>query len=215
MTDQLSLYNGALRLLGQRKLASLAEDSEPRHLLDDVWGEGAIDACLEEGLWNFATRTVRLDYNPAVEPDFGFQRAFDKPTDWIRTTGVATDGYFRCRMTDDMVKDEGSFWYADIDTIYVRFVSNDSSYGSDLTRWPQSFINFSEAYLALKISPRIVKAANARAELQKIYQGLLTKARGKDAMNEGTAFPPPGGWVTARRGSSGRTDRGGRNNLIG
>lgn len=216
MTTQLSLYNGALRLLGQRKLATLAEDSEPRHLLDDIWDEGAIDACLEEGLWNFANRTARLDYNPAVEPDFGFMRAFDHPEDWIRTSGVAADGYFRIRMTDEQVKDEAGFWYADLDTIYVRFVSNDSNYGGDFTLWPQSFVNFTEAYLALKISPRIVKSASTRAELQKIYQQLLIKARGKDAMNEGTAFPPQGRWSSARRGSGGsRNDRGSRGSLIG
>lgn len=215
MTDQLSLYNGALRVLGQRKLASLSEDSEPRHLLDDVWDEGGIDACLEEGLWNFATRTIRLDYNPAIEPDFGFQRAFDKPSDWIRTSGLAADGYFRIRLTDEQAKDEAGQWYADIDTIYARFVSNDNAYGNDLTLWPQSFINFVEAFFALKISPRIVKAAATRAELQKLYDKMLIKARSKDAMNEGTAFPPQGGWSSARRGSGGRSDRGGRGNLIG
>src|SRR5260221_1483015 len=106
MTDQHSLYNGALRVLGQRKLAALTEESEPRHLLDDVWGEGAVDACLEEGLWNFAIRTARLDYSPSIEPDFGFSRAFDKPTDWIRTAGMAADGYFRVRLTDEQVKDQ-------------------------------------------------------------------------------------------------------------
>jgi hypothetical protein len=215
MTDQLSLYNGALRLLGQRKLASLAEDSEPRHLLDDVWDEGAIDACLEEGLWNFATRTVRLDYSPSVEPDFGFRRAFDKPADWVRTAGMASDGYFRARLTDEQAKDEAGFWYADLDTIYVRFVSNDSAYGGDLSRWPQSFVNFVECFLALKISPRIVKAANQRQELTRTYQQLLVKARGKDAMNEGTAFPPSGGWVAARRGGRSPRDLGGRGSLVG
>jgi hypothetical protein len=34
-------------------------------------------------------------------------------------------------------------------------------------------------------------------------------------MNEGTAFPPSGGWVAARRGGSSRGDRGGRSGLIG
>ena len=66
------------------------------------------------------------------------------------------------RRTDEQFKDEAGFWYADLDTIYVRFVSNDATYGGDLANWPQSFINMVEGYLALKISPRLIKAANQR-----------------------------------------------------
>src|SRR5262249_30338873 len=145
--------------------------------------------------WHFAIRAVRLDYNPAIEPEFGFQRGFDKPEDWIRTAGIAADGYFRTRLTDDDAKDEAGLWYADLDAIYVRFVSNDSAYGGDLARWPQSFANLVEGYLALKISPRLIKAQNQRDDVRRIYQQLLFKARTKDAMNEGAAFPPPGSWA--------------------
>lgn len=215
MTDQLSLYNGALALLGQRKLASLASTDEGRPYLDDAWNEGAVNACLEEGQWNFATRTLMLQSNPAIEPDFGFQRAFDKPADWIRTVGLASDGYFRCRLNDEGAKDEGDYWYADVDPIYARIVSNDSSYGNDLSRWPMSFVNFVESYLALKICPRITKVANQRDAIAKVYQKALLKARGKDAMNEGTAFPPMGGWSSARRGGRSRLDRGSRGSLTG
>ena len=34
--DQLSLYNNALTVLGERKIASLTENREPRRVLDDV-----------------------------------------------------------------------------------------------------------------------------------------------------------------------------------
>src|SRR3546814_10721056 len=75
---QLSLYNGALRLCGEAKLANLTEDREPRYVLDDVWDDGALRHCLQQGLWNFAMRTVEAEYSPSVEPSFGFRRAFDR-----------------------------------------------------------------------------------------------------------------------------------------
>ena len=41
MITRLQLYNSALLLLGERNLASLSENREPRRLLDHVWDTGA------------------------------------------------------------------------------------------------------------------------------------------------------------------------------
>src|SRR5258708_823139 len=122
MTDKLSLYNGALtEFLGERKLANLTENREPRRVLDEIWDGGALRYCLEQGLWNFAMRTIQLTYSPSVEPDFGFRYAFDKPTDWVRTAALCVDEFFRCPLLQ--YNDEAGFWFADIDTIYVRYIS--------------------------------------------------------------------------------------------
>ncbi len=213
---QLQLYNGALRILGQRKLASITEDAEPRHLLDDAWAEGAVDNCLEEGLWNFAMRTVAINYDPSVQPDFGFSRAFAKPTDWIKTAGAASDGYFSARLRDEEMKDEAGYWWADLDTIYIRYVSNDNLYGSNLAIWPNSFSDFMKAHLALQICPRLIKALNQRADIEKIYTKARLEARNKDAMNEGSPSFPPGRFVAARHGRrNSRFDRGNTGSLIG
>ena len=79
--DKLALYNGSLALLGARKLASLTENQLSRRELDGVFSRGGIRTCLQLGQFNFAIRTVQLDYSPSVEPPFGYTHAFDKPTD--------------------------------------------------------------------------------------------------------------------------------------
>tara|TARA_R110002074_G_C12558458_1_gene667618 strand:- start:17035 stop:17676 length:642 start_codon:yes stop_codon:yes gene_type:complete len=205
---QLSLYNGALRALGERKLASLSEDRAPRRILDDIWNDGTIDACLEQGQWNFAMRTVKADYSPSVEPSFGLRRAFDKPVDWIRTSGLCSDEYFTNPLTQ--YRDEAGFWYADIDTIYVRFVSNHVSYGNDLSLWPESFVTCVELYMALEACEPITQSESKRKRVEKQLQDQLVKARSKDAMDEPPAFPPQGRWSRARMGttSGGRRARG-------
>lgn len=204
MTDQLSLYNGALRLCGDAKLANLSEAREPRYVLDDVWGDGARDDCLEMGLWNFAMRTAEIDYAVSPAPTFGHRRAFAKPVDWIRTAAIASDEYFRSPLTGLDYRDEVEHWYADLDTIYVRYVSNDASYGLDFDLWPVSFVRLVEGYLAREIAPRI-SAASGRIEIiEKEFQRRLLNARSKDAQNEGAAFAPPTGWQTARAGRWGR-----------
>jgi len=211
-TSRLELYNGALLHLKERKLSSLSEDREPRRVLDDVWDARAQRYCLEQGLWNFATRSLLIDYSPSVEPSFGFRRAFDKPADWVRTSAISADEYFRSVLLAEDYLDEAGYWWADLDQLYVRVVSDDASYGGDYSLWPETFTRWVECWLAWRAAPRI--AATEIERLSKLTRKLLVDARSKDAQSEGTAFLPSGFWRRARAGRTGR-DRGSRSRLIG
>lgn len=213
--NRLALYNGALALLGERSVASLTEDREPRRLLDEVWtrGNGAVRAILEQGLWNFAIRTIKSEYDTDVTPDFGFRRAFSKPTDWVRTAAICSDEYFTRGLTQRECNDERGYWFADLDEIYVRYVSDDSTYGSDLSLWPESVMLYAHAYLAREIAPRL-KAASFE-DMEALAKRRLRDARSKDAMNEGAGIPEPGRWVQARHAGGWRRDGGSRGSLIG
>ena len=215
-TSKLTLFDGALRILGQPFLSSLTEDREARHYLDKAWDENAIDNCLEEGNWNFATRASKIEYDSSVTPDFGFNRAFNKPSDWMKTIELTSDEFFMASMTDSQYADEREFWFASIDTIYVRYVSNDSEYGNDLSLWPQSFIRFFELYLADAISHRVVQDKTERETIKDKLEKAMINAKSKDAVNEGVKFHAPGSWTDSRRSPlSRRRDRGSRSRLTG
>jgi hypothetical protein len=202
VTDRLSLYNGALREIGERQLASLSENRESRRVLDGVWNNGAaVKFCLEKGQWNFAARTVRLDYSPSVEPEFGYRRAFVKPTDWVRTMALASDD----RLSNPIIQyeDGNNFWWADEDQIYVRYVSNDASYGLDYSLWPETFVKFVETYIANEIVWPLTQNRQKKEVLERDWRLALRQARSSDAMNQPTQFPPPGRLIRARRGSGG------------
>ena len=213
MTTQLTLYNDALMLCGERFLASLTEEREPRRLLDQVWASNGVKACLEMGQWNFAMRTVQIDYDSTIEPDFGYRRAFEKPSDWVLTSALCEDEYFRTPST--RYWDEAGYWYADLDTLYVRYVSNAVTYGMDLNKWPESFREVVAEYFASKVVRKITGDDGAEANsLARLKKKLLT-AKSRAAMAEPTFFPPRGSWGLARnRGPSGGRDRTG-GNLIG
>lgn len=213
MATRLGLYNSALRKCGERKLASLAENREPRRVLDSAWDDGLIAYCLEQGLWNFAMRTIELEYSPSVEPSFGLQRAFDKPTDFVRTAGLCSDEYFKNPLLQ--YTDEAGFWFADLDVIYVRYVSDDNAYGNDLSLWPETFSKFVSAYLAGEVCERITGSRTKADDIKKEARHLLIDARSKDAMAEPTTTLPQGSWTSARQGRGGRRDRGNRGSLIG
>lgn len=198
-TSRLQLYNGALvNHLGERALASLSENREPRRLLDTAWNNGAVDWCLQAGQWKFAMRSRRLDYSPSVEPGFpGLAFAFNIPTDHLRLGGVFQDESMCIPYLD--YREEGGFWWGNLETMYVRYVSNDQDYGGDFSLWPQSFIELMEIHLACKVALPLTQdkalAANLKAERDR---RVLPEALSRDAMQDPTRIPPRGSWVTAR-----------------
>lgn len=211
--SRLALYNEALRICGERKLASLTEDRKPRHLLDDVWSAGGVEDVLEEGQWNFAMRAVQLDYDTAVDPQFGYSYAFSKPTDWIRTSALCIDEAYSAPLLRYV--DEADYWYADTTPLYLKYVSNDSNYGADLSRWPGSFSSYAAANFASKI---VLDLTSDKERVELVY-ALAKRERknalNKDAMNQPPAQPAPTSWVRSRSGGQSRRDRGSRGNLIG
>lgn len=200
MTTQLGLYNQALLILGERRLTAIDSPATEKSQieLDVVWDNGAIDYCLEQALWNFAMRSIQLSYDPDTTPPFGLQFAFNKPTDWIRTAALCEDDHFYVPCLD--YEDRADFWWSDLNELYIKYVSNDSAYGADLSLWPQSFIKFVAAYLAKEACSRIIVGdKEKRKEVEAIYRTALLDASAKDAINEATKFPAEGNWAASRR----------------
>lgn len=207
MATQLGIYNGALKLIGERRLASLSENREPRRLMDDEWNDGFIDDLLEAGQWVFAIRSVKLEYSPSVEPDFGYRKSYNKPDDFIRTVAVCEDEYFNTPLTQ--YSDEAGFWFCDLETIFVKYVSNDAAYGNDMSLWPPSFEDYAKAAMARRIVLSLTQNKQQYADAQKEERRALSEALSRDAMAKPTAFPPMGSWVRSRTGGSwNRRERG-------
>lgn len=200
MASKLALYNRALRRLGERRLASLTEDRKPRHELDEIYADGFIKGLLEKAHWNFATRAIEQTYESDIEPEFGYLRVFTKPSDWVKTSAFCSDEYFLAPI--NAYADEAGYWHCDYDTIYVRYVSDDSEYGSDLGAWPEAFTHWAGVRLARLLAPSIARGKTSIADLEKEEARLLFDAKTRDAANEGAKFTPLGSWARARFGGS-------------
>lgn len=208
---RLGIYNGALGHCGERQLGSLTENREPRRLCDAAWDAGLVRYCLEQGQWKFAMRAVQIEAALDIEPAWGWRYAFDKSDDWVRTSAVSDSEYFNEPYLH--YADEHGLICAEIDRVWVRFVSDAPEFGSDLSRWPATFTAWVEAYLAWRISPRI--AAADPDKLEKMQMRQLIDAQSKDAMQGPTTFAPRGRWAMARAGGRSRHDRGSTSRLIG
>ena len=205
MATRLQLYNAALLLCGERQIASLTEDRESRRLLDEVYNSNGVNYCLERGQWWFAMRAVRIDYDSTQSMDFGYQYAFNVPTDWVATSAVCQDEYFNVPLIHHAA--EPDFWFASITPIYVKYVSNDTAYGNDLARWPATFMDYVAAYFASRI---ITKLAGTKAEQREMLFGstgnngylaqTLHIAKNSAAKTQPTKVLAQGRWTTARTG---------------
>jgi hypothetical protein len=201
MATKLGIYNLALNNLGEQKIASLAEAREPRRVLDDYY-DGVVAYALEKGFWNFAMRSVMVDSSAADDPAFGFTFAFNKPSDWVRTYMLADNERFDPQIA--RLYDEGGLWYADCDPLYVRYVSDDSSWGMDLALWPESFAEYVAWRLAVRASKRIT--GNAPGDDMKLEERRsLAFAKSKDAMDEPPGIMPTGTWAGSRASSTTRS----------
>ena len=197
-TSRLKLYNAALLHIGEREAASLSDTGAFMTALDRAWDSGqVVTRWLELGLWNFATRTQLIDYESGIDPDFGYQYAFTKPSDWVRTAAVSANEYFDPPLT--RYEDEGSYWWADVQELYVMYVSDDNSYGNDMSLWPETFVTFCELDLAVRIMKRATSlSTQEKQDLKADRQRALNDAKTKDAMNEPARFPPQGRWARSR-----------------
>jgi hypothetical protein len=202
LITRLGLYNDALTLhLGERRLADLTEATEARRILDAAWDrsgqtDGGPIHCLELGFWNFYTIAAALNFE-VTPPAFGFQRAFNKPTGWLRTVAISDDPYFNHRL--EHYRDQGAQWYADCDVLYVKYISEVQ--GMDLTLWTMSFAEFVSLYLADHGS-RIAKSADRRREIRQLWEAAKKKANNIDGMNKPTVIRQMGQWASSRLGGS-------------
>ena len=196
MATRLQLYKRALRILKERRISSLSEKQESRYLLDEVWDEGGVRACLSNGHWNFAMRTIQIEYTSSLEPDFGFTRAFVKPSDWVRTSALCGDEFFLNPLQG--YADEASYWFADLDTLYVKYVSDDSSYGNDLSLWTEGFFDYAAHYFAAEIQGSLTSSESKEINLDQRLKKALANAKSEDGQNEPSRPTPQGSWSKAR-----------------
>ena len=204
MADKLQIYKGALRLLGNAAgVASLTEVSPARFTLDDVWTPAG-DYLLAKGLWNFAMRSVMAEASPSLETEFGYQYVFEKPDDWVRTASIS-DRAFGITGFEDYA-DETDYWLANVDVLYIQYVSNHADYGWNVGAWRQPFAKTMEAYMAFESGLPISSDKGNRNDLYSLFKSRLKEAKTLDAVDERVRVAPAGRLVRARLVSGNRKD---------
>lgn len=205
--SQLGLYNAALgRHLGERTLASLTENREPRRALDAVYSE-VLDECLEAGYWKHARRTVQLVASNSMTPQFGYNYAFDVPADCLQFYIISVAPDMKPPLNDWVF--ENGILRTRFDTIYMTYISSDPSYGLSLSKWAPSFGRWVAAELASAVAFRLTQSKETAEIVKRDAQKLRRAALSRDAMDGPNPERVTGTWVQSRRRLNQDTWRGG------
>lgn len=227
-TSRESVYQGAMRLCGFRRLnrfsddvvagrlraqmpadekgrsagvvnAEMADELAVRRILDESY-DNAVAYIIQEGLWNFGQRSVAIDASTDVEPSFGFSNAFEIPDDFVRLVQISNNDQFYPAL--ERYIEEGGYWNANVNPLYVIYVSNSNDRGTSMNIWPRTVKMALEAYLSLEIGPYLVSrgllSATRLAQLQMGFKSTLRDARSKDAMNQASGRMAPGRLAASR-----------------
>lgn len=177
---KLETWNRALDLIGVRRLESLTIDREARYALDSAHAF-VLQMCLEQGMWEFAMRTVAP--TPAALPglSYGLTSAFTRPTDCVHTYLIGSTVSFSPPLKDAVEAD--GLYFARTGAIYARYVSNDAtSGGGNLTRWTNVFAHYFVAELAAYVAFQLTRSEDIALMAVKIAAARLSQARMTDSL---------------------------------
>jgi hypothetical protein len=187
-----TIYNGALMILGKDKLPAGDTDHPYRVKCDTSVDEGVANAVMEDTEWLFGQTSVQIEYNPSIEPSWGHNRAFDKPSDLLRISGIWSDPYFQHPLRNYV--DEGDVFLASCDVIYLKYV--DSDFLSTPSSWPTYFARLVSAKIAQDIAPGIDPKLIDHAN--EVYENRRDVALSNDAQASPPHIFTEGTWVRSR-----------------
>lgn len=197
------IYNDALLLIGVDEITSNTDDSARRSKLDHALDTGLVKDLLEDTSWNFGLTSMKSQYDPSQEPDFGYARVHDHPSDMQVLNGIYSDEYFRSPHKAYM--DEGGKFFTDLDEIYLQYVSTD--YLNTPDNWPGYFKKLVAAKLAKDTAKSILKDYQKMSATERVRAIESVdeeyKARKYDAMSRDAMLGPPrvlsqGNWTKSR-----------------
>lgn len=195
MTDQLSIYNGALRVLRERPLVSLTDASKALRVLNTDYAK-CLAWCAEQDQWRFAMDVTALSVASLDDPaPVGWTYAYDLPPDFARMYATSPDGNFVDPYNQWEIR--RGILYCELPKIYVKYISKDR--GTDLTLFSATYQEFVETALAARNGGQITSNAELVKDIRdRDLKKALHKAKAVDAMNNPNAARRPGSWTRSR-----------------
>lgn len=188
------IYNDALIIMGLDEITTNTDDSNRRTKLDRVLDAGIVSDELEDTSWIFSTTSTKSQYDPSVEPAWGYQRAHEKPTDMHRIDGIFYDEYMHQPLKN--YKDEGDWIFTDEDEYYLQYVSDD--FLVNPANWPMYFRRLVAGRMANDASPSLRNEGADYVIANEIYEKRKSSAMANDSMQSPPRRLANGRWSSAR-----------------
>lgn len=202
--DWRHIYNDALMILGLDEITANDDDSNRRSKIDRVVDAGVVEDLLEDTGWTFALKSTKLQYDSSLEPSWGYDYVFGKPTDLHRIDGLFQDEYMYSPLK--YYRDEGSYFFADVQEMYLQYLSSD--WLATPSDWPTFFKRLVAARLAQDVAPSLRSEGADPEYAMTVYEERKRSAEANDAMSSPPRKLAPGNWTQARYNPYRRGNRG-------
>lgn len=187
MASKTSIANGALQLLGARRIESLTQDAPNARSMNEAF-DATRDALLRRYDWSFAiTRaSIAADGDDALWGDW---HRYAVPNDFIKLilddeSGQAVDWRIEGR---HIVTKDGA-------PLEIRYVSR----VTDVSYYDPLFVEALEADLALTCCEEITQSSTKKEFAAKMYDEAIEEAKRIGAIEKPAHEFPEDEWVNAR-----------------
>jgi len=196
--DWRNIYNDALLIMGLDEITTNTDDSNRRTKLDRSLDAGIVAELLEITGWTFATTSTKSDFDPSIEPDWGYSRAHSYPADMHRIDGYFYDEYMKSPLK--AYTDEGDKIFTDEDTIYVQYISTD--WLVNPSNWPAHFKRLVAARMANDASASLRNEGADMVRSKESYDERESSSKSIDAMSSPPRRLASGRWASSRFNNS-------------
>lgn len=182
--SETEIANSALSKLGTKRILSLNEDTREARLLKEQFAK-IRDDLLRSHPWNFAIARANLAAITTA-PAFGFEKAFQLPTDCLRVLETDDDTTEWQREEDKILSNSS--------TMAIKYVKRIT----DVGQWDANFCEVMALSLAEDISYAITQNAALKDRLAATLDRKLRTARSFDGQEGGTRPFYARQWLNSR-----------------
>jgi hypothetical protein len=193
MATKLQVYNDALVLLGDARIATLSDDVAGRYELDNLY-DRAVLYVTRQAAWNHAIKFVFPTAGAASYHAFAYSYA--KPGDWLRTHSIYTQVGTREYPID--ARELATTWALNVNTgVCFRYIAS----GVAESLWTEGFVLALAAYLAFAVAERVSGKGEKASSMFQLWQARLAEGAAMDAQpdSEWLPFQLDGSMVKAAR----------------
>lgn len=189
MASAVEICNRALQKLGAKRITSLLQDT-PNARSCNVAYEAVRDGLLRDHNWNFAIKRATLAAD-STAPTWGRASSFTLPSDFLC---LAKDYPEDNALTKDWQIEGLSILTDDTAPLYVRYIWR----VTDPNMMDSLFREALAARLACELCEEITQSNTKKQGLDADFEGIIQRAKNRNAIENIAAVPPEDDWITVR-----------------
>ena len=194
MASQVEIVNNALVEIGEQTITSMTQGTKAARVANRVWDSVRRDM-LVRYRWNFAKGRASLAAD-ASAPEFGYQRKFPVPEDFLSLIGVydSAEDLRNYTATTHPYNLEAGHVLSDETVLYITYIKNIT----DTAQFDPAFENALVYKLALRLAPDLTGGSERIKQLSELFGDAIRTAKFSNAIQNSPEVIQASTWVDAR-----------------